>query len=100
VTAQVFELTKAKIADVAAAAANNRPLAATALKEPNVSGPGVRTESSEVPAMTVDALSAPYEAPDEIYVIAHTTAVSGSYEVKYQPQPGTTVVTEPGHTTC
>jgi hypothetical protein len=92
VTAQAFELSKAKIADVAAAAANNRPLAATALKEPNVSGLGDRTESSEVPAMTVDALSAPHEALDEIRVIAHGTAVSGSYQVKHQPQPGTTVV--------
>jgi hypothetical protein len=93
---QAFELSKAKIADVATAAANNRPLSATALKPPTVSGPGVRTESSAVPAMTIDALSAPYEAPDEIHVIAHGTAVSGSYEVKYQPQPETTVVMEPG----
>jgi hypothetical protein len=46
--------------------------------------------------MTIDALSAPYEALDEIHVIAHGTPVSGSYQVKYQPQPGTTVVMEPG----
>jgi hypothetical protein len=93
---QAFELSKAKIADVAAAAANNRLLAATALKPPTVSGPGVRTESSAVPAMTIDALSAPYEALGEIHVIAHGTPVSGSYQVKYRPQPGTTVVMEPG----
>ena len=93
---QAFELSKAKIADVAAAAANNRPLSAAALSPPTVSGPGVRTESSAVPAMTIDALSAPYEAPDEIHVVAHGTALSGSYQVKYQPQPGTTVVMEPG----
>jgi hypothetical protein len=93
---QAFELSKAKIAEVAAAAANNRPLSATALKPPTVSEPGVRTESSAVPAMTIDALSPPYEAPSEIHVIAHGTPVSGSYQVKYQPQPGTTVVMEPG----
>jgi hypothetical protein len=93
---QAFELSKAKIAEVEAAAANNRPLSATALKPPTVSGPGIRSESSAVPAMTIDALSAPYEAPDEIHVIAHGTPVSGSYQVKYQPQPGTTVVMEPG----
>jgi hypothetical protein len=93
---QAFELSKAKIADVAAAASNNRPLSAAALKPPTVSGPGVRTESSAVPAMTIDALSAPYEAPSEIHVIAHGTPVSGSYQVRYQPQPGTTVVMEPG----
>jgi len=91
-----FELSKAKMADVAAAAANNRPLSATALNPPTVSGPGVRTESSAVPAMTIDALSAPYVAPDEIHVIAHGTPVSGSYQVKYRPQPGTTVLMEPG----
>jgi hypothetical protein len=93
---QAFELSKAKMADVAAAAANNRPLSATALKPPTVSGPGVRTESSAVPAMTIDALSAPYETPHEIQVIAHGSPVSDSYQVKYQPQPGTTVLMEPG----
>jgi hypothetical protein len=93
---QAFELSKAKMAEVAAAAAKNRPLPATALKPPTVSGPGIRTESSAVPAMMIDALSAPYESLDEIHVIAHGTAVSGSYQVKYQPQPGTTVVMEPG----
>jgi hypothetical protein len=93
---QAFELSKAKMAEVAAAAANNRSLSATALTPPTVSGPGIRTESSTVSAMTIDALSAPYESLDEIQVIAHGTAVSGSYQVKYQPQPGTTVVMEPG----
>ena len=51
---RAFELSKAKIAEVAAAAAKNRPLANDALKPPAVSGPGVRTESSAVPAMTIE----------------------------------------------
>jgi hypothetical protein len=93
---QAFELSKAKIAEVAAAAANNRPLSASALKPPAVSGPGVRTESSAVAAMTIEPVSAPYEAPGEIHVIAHGTPVSGSYQVKYRPEPGATVVMEPG----
>jgi hypothetical protein len=93
---RAFELSKEKIAEVAAAAANNRPLSAAALKPPTVSGPGVRTESSAVPAMTIDAVSAPYEAPGEIHVIAHGTPVNTSYQVKYRPEPGTTVVMEPG----
>lgn len=93
---QAFELSKAKMAEVAATAEKNRPLPASALNPPTVSGPGIRTESSAVPAMTIDALSAPYESLDEIQVIAHGTEVSGSYPVKYQPQPGTTVVMEPG----
>jgi hypothetical protein len=93
---RAFELSKAKIAEVAAAAAKNRPLSKTALKPPTVSGPGVRIESSAVAAMTIDAVSAPYETPGEIHVVAHGTPLSGSYRVKYQPEPGTTVVMEPG----
>jgi hypothetical protein len=46
--------------------------------------------------MTIEPVSAPYEAPAEIHVIAHGTPVSGSYQVKYQPAPGTTVAMEPG----
>jgi hypothetical protein len=93
---RAFELSKAKIAEVAAAATKNRPLPAAALKPPTVSGPAIRTESSAVPAMTIDSVSAPYETPGEIHVIAHGTPLSGSYQVKYQPDPGTTVVMEPG----
>ena len=93
---RAFELSKAKIEEIAAAAAKNRPLPETALRPPTVSGPGVRTESSAVPAMTIDAFSPPYEPPAEIHVIAHGTPVSGSYQVKYQPEPGTPVVMEPG----
>jgi hypothetical protein len=93
---RAFELSKAKIAEVAAAAAKNRPLSEAALKPPTASGAGVRTESSAVPAMTIDALSAPYETPGEIHVIAHGTPVSGSYQVRYRPEPGTTVVMDPG----
>ncbi len=91
-----FELSKEKIAEVQAAGANNRPLPAAALTPPAVSGPGIRTESSAVPAMIIDALSAPYQAPDQIHVIEHRTEVGGSYQVKYQPQPGATVVMDPG----
>jgi hypothetical protein len=93
---RAFELSKAKIAEIAAAAANNRPLPEMALKAPAAAGPGVRTESSAVPAMTVDPVSRPYETPGEIHVVAHGTPVSGSYQVKYRPTPGTTVVMEPG----
>jgi hypothetical protein len=74
----------------------NRPLPEAALKPPTASGPGVRTESSAVPAMTIDGVSAPYETPGEFHVIAHGTPVSGSYQVKYRPEPETTVVMDPG----
>jgi hypothetical protein len=91
-----FELSKEKIAEVQAAGANNRPLPTPALTPPAVSGPGIRTESSAVPAMIIDALSAPYQAPDQIHVIEHRTEAGGSYQVKYQPQPGATVAMDPG----
>ncbi|MEO7134223.1 MAG: hypothetical protein ABI024_08380 [Vicinamibacterales bacterium] len=93
---RAFELSKAKIGEAAASLAKNRPLSAEALKPPSVSGAGVSTEASAVPAMTIDAVSPPYEAPGAIHVVAHGTQIGGSYEVKYQPQPGTTVVMEPG----
>ena len=83
---RAFELSKAKITEVAATAANNRPLSATALKPPIASGPGISTESSAVPALIIDAVSAPYEAPGEIHVIAHGTPVGGSYVVKLPAQ--------------
>ena len=93
---RAFELSKAKIAEAAAAAANNRSLPPGALEAPAASGPGVSTESSSVPAMMIEAVSSPYEAPGEIHVVTHGTPLSGSYEVKYRPEPDTTVVVEPG----
>jgi hypothetical protein len=93
---RAFELSKAKIAEVAEAAAKNRPLAEDALKAPSVSGPSVRTESSSVPAMVIEPFVPPYVGPSEIHVVAHGTPVSGSYQIKYKPEAGTTVVMEPG----
>jgi len=93
---RAFELSKAKMADIAAAVSKNRPLPADALKPPPTSGPAVRTESSTVPAMAIDAFAPPYVAPGEIHVIAHGTPVGGSYQVRYKPEPGTTVAMEPG----
>ena len=93
---RAFELSKAKIAEVAAAAERNRPLSADALKPPPSSGAGVRTESSAVPAMVIESLGAPYVPPGEIHVIAAGTPIGGSYQIKYKPEPGTTVVMEPG----
>lgn len=91
-----FELSKTKLAEIAAAVAKNRPLTNDKLKAPSVSGSGLRTESSAVPAMTIAPLSTPYEAPAEIHVIDHGTPLTGSYQVKYRPTPGTTVVMTPG----
>ena len=92
---RAFDLSKEKIAEMTAAP-NAPPLPASALTPPAVSGPGIKTESSAVPAMTIDPVSAPYEAPDRIDIVAHGTSLHGRYEIKYQPKPGVTVVAEPG----
>jgi hypothetical protein len=76
--------------------AKNRPLSADALKPPPISGPAVRTETSAVPAMVIEPLAPPYVVPGEIHVITHGTPVGGSYQVRYTPEPGTTVAMEPG----
>jgi len=72
---QAFELSKAKIADVAAAAANNRPLSATALKAPTVSGPGVRP----TPATTDTASGASDSSSEHLSRSTHTRAASASF---------------------
>ena len=93
---KAFEVAKQKAAELTEAAANNRPLPPAALRAPAVSGPGVRSEASAVPAMVIDALSAPYQQPGQIHVVRHGTSLSGSYQVSYAPTPGTTVVMDPG----
>lgn len=93
---RAFALSRAKIAEAKDAAARNQPLPPGALKAPRVSGPAVRTEPSVVPAMVIESLSAPYEAPGEIHVVAHGTATGGSYQVKYEPEFDATVAMDPG----
>jgi hypothetical protein len=93
---KAFELAKAKIAEATGQAANSKPLPAGALKAPAVSGPAVRWESSSVPAMVIEPLSPPFEAPGEIHVVDHGTATGGSYQVKYKPTPDTPVVMNVG----
>jgi hypothetical protein len=87
-----FALAKAKVAEVAKAP----PLSATQLKPPPVSGSAIRFESSSVPAMVIEPLSPPYQAPAEIHVVDHGTATGGSYQVKYKPTPDTPVVMNAG----
>jgi hypothetical protein len=89
---KAFELAKAKVAEVA----KTPPLSATQLKPPPVSGSTIRFESSSVPAMVIEPLSPPYQAPAEIHVVEHGTATGGSYQVKYKPTPGTPVVMNAG----
>ena len=93
---KAFELAKQKIAELTEVAAKNRPLPPAALRAPAVSGPGVRSEASAVPAMVIEALSRPYQQPAEVHVVRHGTPLRGSYQVSYAPTPGDTVVMDPG----
>lgn len=94
---KAFETAKAKIADATADAAKSSALGPAALKAPAASGPAVRSESSSVPAMVIEPLSAPYEPAGEIHVVDHGAATGGSYQVKYKPTPGTPVVMNTGN---
>jgi len=93
---KAFAMAKAKIAEATADAAKSSPLSAAALKAPTVSGAAIRSESSSVPAMVIEPLSSPYEAPGEIHVVEHGAATGGSYQVKYKPTPGTPVLMDAG----
>ena len=68
---------QAKSAEAKTGAAKNPPLTAADLRAPVVSGPGIRPESSSVPAMVIEPLSPPYVAPGEIHVVEHGTATGG-----------------------
>ncbi len=92
---RAFELSKEKIAELTSAATKTGTLPDAAIKAP-VTGPAIRTESSTIPTMTIDPVSAPYEAPGEIQVVVHGTPIRGGYRVRYQPKPGVPVVMDPG----
>jgi hypothetical protein len=56
----------------------------------------VKFEKSSVPAIVLEKLNVPPDAFDEFHVVTTGTGLAGTYRVKYQPKPGSTVVVEPG----
>jgi hypothetical protein len=56
----------------------------------------VKFEKSSVPAIVVEKFEASPDALDEFHVVQAGTDLSGTYRVKYQPKPGSTVAVEPG----
>ena len=56
----------------------------------------VKFEKSSVPAIAVEKFEPSPDALDEFHVVQAGTDLSGMYQVKYQPKPGSTVVVEPG----
>jgi hypothetical protein len=56
----------------------------------------VKFEKSSVPAIVVEKFEASPDALDEFHIVQAGTDLSGTYRVKYQPKPGSTVIVEPG----
>ena len=55
----------------------------------------VKFEKSSVPAIVVEKFEASPDALDEFHIVQAGTDLSGTYRVKYQPKPGSTVIVEP-----
>lgn len=56
----------------------------------------VKFEKSSVPAIVVEKFEASPDALDEFHIVQAGTDLSGTYRVKYQPKPGSTVIVEAG----
>jgi hypothetical protein len=56
----------------------------------------VKFEKSSVPAIVVENFDGPADAFDEFHIVETGTDLSGTYRVRYQPKPGSTIVVEPG----
>jgi hypothetical protein len=56
----------------------------------------VKFEKSSMPAIVVEKFEASPDALDEFNIVQAGTELSGTFRVKYQPKPGSTVVVEPG----
>ena len=84
--------TLAKTTDSLAAA----PSVKERLEHPTIAASAVKFEKSSVPAIVVEKFESSPDALDEFHVVQAGTDLSGMYQVKYQPKPGSTVVVEPG----
>lgn len=56
----------------------------------------VKFEKSSVPTIVVEKFEASPDALDQFQLVEAGTDLSGTYRVKYQPKPGSTVIVEPG----
>jgi len=78
----------------------NTLAAAPSVKEkvqhPAIAESAVKFEKSAMPAIVVEKFEASPDALDEFHIVPAGTDLSGTYRVKYQPKPGSTVVVEPG----
>lgn len=57
---------------------------------------GLKFEKSSVPAIVLEKFDGPPDALDQFHIVEKGTDLSGSYRIKYQPKPDSTLVVEPG----
>ena len=65
-------------------------------EHPATATSAVKFEKSSMPAIVVEKFDGPPDALDEFHIVKGGTDLSGTYRVKYQPKPGSTLVVEPG----
>jgi hypothetical protein len=56
----------------------------------------IKFEKSSVPAIVVEKFEGPSDAFEAFHVVTTGTDLSGTYQIKYQPKPDSTLVVEPG----
>ena len=56
----------------------------------------VKFEESSMPAIVVEKFDGPPDALDEFQIVEGGVDLGGTYQVKYQPKPDSTLVVEPG----
>jgi hypothetical protein len=56
----------------------------------------VKFEKSSMPAIVVEKFDGPPDALDEFQIVEGGVDLDGTYQVKYQPKPDSTLVVEPG----
>jgi hypothetical protein len=66
------------------------------VKPPPTATSAVKFEKSSVSAVTVEKFDGPPDALDEFHLVEDGTDLGGTYQIKYQPKPDTTLVVEPG----
>jgi hypothetical protein len=66
------------------------------VKPPPIVTSPVKFEKSSMPAITIEKFDGPPDALDEFHIVKAGTDLGGTYRVKYQPKPDSTLVVEPG----
>jgi hypothetical protein len=66
------------------------------LEHPATATSALKFEKSSVPAIVLEKFDGPPDALDGFHIVEGGTDLGGTYPVKYQPKPDSTLVVEPG----